>query len=370
MFKISLQKFIYILLLCTIFIPYVAAGFDDDAVLNEGKNPGDNSLGDNSVGDNNAEDENSNENNLADGDSDNAFDVNIEDNKEKEVKINSNDDNLRNMKMPLIDTTTEKVVQKIDIPKIIHQYVRSKENISDHSKENINSWKTKNPDWEHKLYDYNDIKEFMETYYTRLYDLWAALNYEEKIHMWKYAVLETVGGAYVNTNCICMKPLNQLLEKYDKSNILIGLDYLIIPQTILNNKKLTDSIQFNIRTIISAPGHEILTKMPFLIHRFRVLNTINAYEVDPDYKYYGRTFFSAGAALFAESVFDYLIENNVILENIVDGGIVKDVAILNKNAFSYETEELNNDLSNLPSDVYSFYYTEKSKIKSKNDYIL
>jgi len=156
------------------------------------------------------------------------------------------------------------------------------------------------------------------------------------------------------------------LYKYNKSNLIIGLDHLFIPNQILNEKKLIDSIQFNVSTIISAPGHEIFTKMPFYIHRFRVLSTINTYEIDPDFKKYGKTFFSAGTALFTESVFDFLIENNVILENIVNGGLVNDVAVLNTHGFSYEASDING----LPDDVYSLYYPEKSKIKNKNDYVI
>jgi len=322
MFKISLQKFLYTILLFTLIFQYVSAEKEVD----------------NSIGD--------------------------------ETEIEKYDPNeeekLRNLKMPHVDGIREKKFEKIDIPKIIHQYVRSKENISDHNLKNIESWKTLNSDWEHRLYDYSDIKEFMETQYSKLIDLWNVLSYEEQIHMWKYAVLDVVGGAYVNINCYCTKPISQWLYKYNKSNLIIGLDHLFIPNQILNEKKLIDSIQFNVSTIISAPGHEIFTKMPFYIHRFRVLSTINTYEIDPDFKKYGKTFFSAGTALFTESVFDFLIENNVILENIVNGGLVNDVAVLNTHGFSYEASDING----LPDDVYSLYYPEKSKIKNKNDYVI
>jgi len=49
----------------------------------------------------------------------------------------------------------------------------------------------------------------METQYSKLIDLWNVLSYEEQIHMWKYAVLDVVGGAYVNINCYCTKPISQ-----------------------------------------------------------------------------------------------------------------------------------------------------------------
>ncbi|ORX49265.1 hypothetical protein BCR36DRAFT_370838 [Piromyces finnis] len=230
----------------------------------------------------------------------------------------------------------------------------------------MESWKLLNSEWEHRLYDYSDIKNFMENNYSKVIDLWNALTYEEQINMWKYAVLDVIGGAYVNINCYCTKPIDEWLDQYTTSNIVLGLDHLYIPDHILNEKKLTDSIQFNISTIIAAPGHEILTKMPYYIHRYRVLSTINVYEADPDYKRLGRTFFSTGTALFTESVFDYLIENNVILKEIVNGGLVKDVAVLNTNGFSYQ----GTDLDDLPNDVYSLYFPEKSKIVNKNDYII
>jgi len=348
MIKITLQQLLCIILFCTLLIPYVSTQeiVDDNFI--------DNDL------DNDAE--------LDEIELDKSFVNHEEVNHEEVNKVEFDDDEerMRNVKMPHVDGKKEKIVKKIDIPKIIHQYVKSKENISNHIQNNINSWKSLNSNWEYRLYDYSDMKNFMENEYSKLVDLWNVLDYDEKIHMWKYAVLDKVGGAYINANCYCTKPIDEWLNKFDTSNIILGLDYLIIPDKILNEKKITDSIQFNIRTIISAPGHEILSKMPFYIHRYRVLGNLNAIEADPYYRQYGRTFFSAGTALFTESVFDYLIENNVVLENIVNGGLVKDVAILNSHGFSYESTDINN----LPDDVYSLYYPEKAKLKEKNDYIL
>jgi len=297
-------------------------------------------------------------------------DVNIatEDDTENENnKYKDEEERIRNLKMPHVDDKKEKIIEKIEIPKIIHQYVKSKDSISPHIQNNIKSWKTLNSGWEHKLYDFDDIKNFMETYHTKVIDLWNVLEFEEKIHMWKYAILETFGGVYADANCYCAKPINQWIEKYNESNILIGLDYLHIPDKILTEKKLTDSIQFNINTIVSAPGHEILSNMVFYIHRFRVLGTLKIMEIDPDYKKKGRFYFSVGEALWTESVFNYLIENNVILENIVNGGLVKDVAVLAPNAFSYEAS----NLSDLPDDALSVYFPEKTNtVNEKNDYII
>jgi len=325
MFRLSLQKFLYITLLFTLIFQYVKG--QEEVV-------------------------------------DNAIEADDEIEVEK-AEVHE-EDRIRNLKMPHVDDIKEKEVKIIEIPKIIHQYVKSKDTLSDHKLKNIESWKTLNSDWEHKLYDYSDVKNFMEQKYSKVINLWNALNYDEKIHMWKYALLAVEGGAIVSDNSYCIKPISQWINQYNKSNVIIGLDHLYIPDKILNEKKLTDSIQFNVDTIISSPGHEIFTKMPFYIQRYRVLSSFNPYEADPDYKKYGRSFFSAGKALFTESVFDYLIENNVVLEEIEHGGLVKDVAILNTHGFSYEST----DLYNLPEDVYSLYYPEKSKAKNKNDYII
>jgi len=323
------QKFLSIILLCLLIVPLVKADGEEIEEEKYGKD--------------------------------------IEENPQLEVDIKTSyEDNIRNLKVPHIDRKKERVVQKIDIPKVIHQYVRSKEGISSHTQNNINSWKSLNPDWEHKLYDFEDIKKFMETHHAKIIDLFNALNFEEKIHMWKYAVLDTYGGVYADADCFCVKPINQWLSENDKANILIGLDYLNIPKTVLVEKKLTDSIKFNIHTIASAPGHEILTNMPFYIHRYRVLGRLNTIEYEDDYWKLGRTYFSVGAALWTESVFNYLIENNLVVTDIEHGGLVKDVAILNENAFSYEAD----NLSNLPDDVLSVYFPEKSKLKEKNDYII
>jgi len=78
MFKISLQKFLYTILLFTLIFQYVSAEKEVD----------------NSIGD--------------------------------ETEIEKYDPNeeekLRNLKMPHVDGIREKKFEKIDIPKIIHQY--------------------------------------------------------------------------------------------------------------------------------------------------------------------------------------------------------------------------------------------------------
>jgi len=79
MAKTSLfQKFIYVVLICTLLIKVVSA-FDDE----------------------------------------NALDEHIND---PEIDTDNKEDDIEDMKMPHIDAKKERPIEKVDIPKIIHQY--------------------------------------------------------------------------------------------------------------------------------------------------------------------------------------------------------------------------------------------------------
>lgn len=252
------------------------------------------------------------------------------------------------------------------IPKIIHQAVKSKNKLTKENQKSIDSWKKMNPNWIHKLYDERDIQEFMEETNSKVYELWKSLETEEeKLNMWRYVILDTYGGVFSDSNVICLKPLDDLLN-YSNASLIVGLDHLIITDKFLVNKKLTDTIQFSYNTIISAPNQELVHQMPYYIYHYIKLEELKVYSYlyTKEEKIFSRT----GPGVWTESIFNFLIENGISLEVVKNGTTVENVMILNSNAFSYKGK-LDDEM---PSDVYTYNLDNENLLNSgtRNEYII
>jgi mannosyltransferase OCH1-like enzyme len=83
---------------------------------------------------------------------------------------------------------------KHSFPKIIHQTVANKANLSCQQRQVISSWKQLNPHYHHRLWDDQEMRDFMLQHYPEMvpvpYDefLYAA----ERTDLWRVLVLHTV----------------------------------------------------------------------------------------------------------------------------------------------------------------------------------
>jgi hypothetical protein len=101
------------------------------------------------------------------------------------------------------------------IPKIIHQTIRDKHDLHPLIAQNIARLKALNPDWEHRLYDDRDIRDFISRSYGPAY-----LRSFDRIHpaygaaradFFRYLVVLHAGGVYLDIKSTADKPLSSVI---------------------------------------------------------------------------------------------------------------------------------------------------------------
>lgn len=141
-------------------------------------------------------------------------------------------------------------------PKIIHQTVEDKNNISCEVLECMQTWKQRNPEHEHRLYDAKDRLEFVRSNYPELLSVYVALGTNvERADLWRYLALHKHGGVYADSDVRCIKPINtwNALNNHD-ADLLLGVVY-------------TDSggmvTRVNNFILAAMPCHPVMAAMPF-----------------------------------------------------------------------------------------------------------
>ncbi len=98
------------------------------------------------------------------------------------------------------------------IPKIIHQVWIGSAPLPPRYKVYIKECKALHPDWEYKLWTEKEIENW--NFATK--DLYLkARNYQEKTNIIRVAAVQQYGGIYLDTDILCIKPFDALLEYYD-----------------------------------------------------------------------------------------------------------------------------------------------------------
>ncbi len=100
------------------------------------------------------------------------------------------------------------------IPKIIHQiWYQGEDKIPSTYPNYTKSWKEKNPDHKYIFWDKNKIVKLMKDHYPTLYKKFNSYpKMIQKIDMAKYVILYHYGGAYVDVDSECIKPISDLLK--------------------------------------------------------------------------------------------------------------------------------------------------------------
>jgi inositol phosphorylceramide mannosyltransferase catalytic subunit len=104
------------------------------------------------------------------------------------------------------------------IPKIIHQTYHSKI-LPLEIQENVHLLKAMNPDWEHRVYDDDDITNYINTNYPELLSLYNKINPvygAAKADFFRYVLIYNEGGIYLDIKSSLSKPLNEVLTADDR----------------------------------------------------------------------------------------------------------------------------------------------------------
>ena len=104
------------------------------------------------------------------------------------------------------------------IPKIVHQTYFTKE-LPELIKKNVDSLKANNPDWEFRLYNDEDILNFITTHFPNLLSTYNKINSKygaARADFFRYLVIYKEGGVYLDIKSGANKPLTQLIHDSDQ----------------------------------------------------------------------------------------------------------------------------------------------------------
>lgn len=141
------------------------------------------------------------------------------------------------------------------IPKIMHQIWIGGTDLPPLYEHYFKECKILHPDWEFKLWKDGDIEEFDQKYQ----DLYNASRFwQGKSDIMRYAILQKYGGVYRDTDVQCIRPIDELLYKYD---FFAGLEnYASNPPFTRANNYTGPHLIINNGVIGSAPNHKILNE--------------------------------------------------------------------------------------------------------------
>ena len=166
------------------------------------------------------------------------------------------------------------------IPKIIHQTYKTK-NLPDLFRKNLEINKRNTPGYTFKLYDDNDIVNFIRKEYgKKMLKLYKSINPEygaAKSDFWRYLVIYRYGGIYLDIKSAIHTPIDKLVKPKDRlifstwkswselRKLKLGKDISVYDNK--NNKHLGEATQW---CLISEPRHPIIRDVILLmINKFQ-----------------------------------------------------------------------------------------------------
>lgn len=105
-----------------------------------------------------------------------------------------------------------------NIPKVIHQTYHNK-TLPPEIQENVDYLKATNPDWELRIYDDDDIIQYITKYYPELLAIYKKINPvygAAKADFFRYLLIYNEGGVYLDIKSTASKPLDEILMTDDR----------------------------------------------------------------------------------------------------------------------------------------------------------
>jgi alpha 1,6-mannosyltransferase len=189
-------------------------------------------------------------------------------------------------------------------------------------------WKTMNGEYEIKLWDDNDIYNYLKDHFdndmlTFYNDLHIGVM---KADLWRYCILKTHGGIYSDIDSICIKPVSKWIE--EQHHTFITNDILIIG--------LENNCNFCQWTLVATKEHPA---MKCVVEH--LLENYKKNGIDKKYEHIVHA--TTGPAIFTDAIRKYIGWNDKSSGEIYDAYVnseesrrqiqEKGVYLLNKDAF-------------------------------------
>lgn len=158
------------------------------------------------------------------------------------------------------------------IPKIIHISWKSLDDLGnrfitldDGSKiplsECVQTFRDLNPHWEVRFHSDKDINDLICSEWPIFYPIFKGLKMIEKVDFFRYACLYKYGGLFLDTDCLCVRPLDDFLARFKEAKLIAGQEFL----TLSNWINYPPHYQINLWSIFSEANNYHLRNVMALV---------------------------------------------------------------------------------------------------------
>ncbi len=142
--------------------------------------------------------------------------------------------------IPKVLAAREEMEYRQKIPKIIWQTMKTNQ-VPAVLKDYTDTWIDKNPEYEYRFFDNEDIIAFIESDFPDYLGAYKKIKYgASKADLWRYLIMYKYGGVYADMDCRCINPLRQWIDPESTYVTQLGINkdlcqWLIIsvPQNLL-----------------------------------------------------------------------------------------------------------------------------------------
>jgi alpha 1,6-mannosyltransferase len=214
------------------------------------------------------------------------------------------------------------------IPKILHQQYSSEENVPEHLRENMEKFKTNNPDYLYLFWGDADLELFVQKFHPFIYQVYKNLPQPIlKADLARYLLLETFGGVYSDLDTVPLRPLKNWADGHDKEvALMVGIEVDTTREDW--EQWYPRSLGLCQWTFAAAPAHPVLSKTIYQVLK-NIKSTSNAKT--------GKVVEITGPAVWTDIVLEYLKTEKVVesdLRNLEAPEVFGDVYVLPITAFS------------------------------------
>lgn len=116
-----------------------------------------------------------------------------------------------------LENDTKKTLKKQKIPRVIYQTFESYD-LPKGMYKAVKSWIDLNPNYEHYFFNEQDRSNFIEKYFDKkvLNAYLSLIPGAFKADLWRCCILYEKGGVYADSDMICLRPLDDLIEENDE----------------------------------------------------------------------------------------------------------------------------------------------------------
>lgn len=195
------------------------------------------------------------------------------------------------------------------IPKIIHQTYPTK-NLHIDVQNNINKLKRLNPDYDYRLYDDNDIVNFIKKNYDEdILKTYYSINPEygpARADYFRYLLMYIEGGIYLDIKSSCNIPFDNIIKDNDEFILNHWGDYNQEWKKVLKNE-WGEYCNWN---IIIKPKHPLMKKIIDII-----TYNINNYDINKDGVGKKGVLFLTGPVSYTKIILEYGKKFNLTIYN-------------------------------------------------------